>query len=156
MRGIEILTGSSVELLGESDEDPFRAADVAEAVGLLILDDFTDELGATLAEYVEGIVDVVDGEHDTEVAEGVHGGIAVIGDDGWMEEAGELDSAMSIGRAQHGDLDALIGETGDTAGPIAFDGGATFELEAESEEEVDGGIEVGDDDGDVVQALEGH
>jgi hypothetical protein len=36
----------SLELLGESEEEPFGAADVAEAVGVLVADDFAGELGA--------------------------------------------------------------------------------------------------------------
>lgn len=39
----------SAEFLGESDEKPFRPADVAEAICVLILDYFTDELRTALA-----------------------------------------------------------------------------------------------------------
>ncbi len=78
----------SAEFLGEADEQPLRPADVAEAVGVFVLDDFADELRAVIAEFFERLVEVVDGEHDAEVAQGVDRGGAVIGDGGWGEEAG--------------------------------------------------------------------
>ena len=40
----------SVEFFGESDEKPFRPADVAEPIRVLILDYFSYELCASLAE----------------------------------------------------------------------------------------------------------
>ena len=54
----------SAEFLGESDEKPFRAADVAEPIRVFILNDFAHELRAALAEPLERLVDVVHGEHD--------------------------------------------------------------------------------------------
>jgi hypothetical protein len=54
--------------LGESDEKPFRPADVAESIGVFILDDFAYELRAAIAEPFKRLVDVVDREHDAEVA----------------------------------------------------------------------------------------
>ena len=58
----------SSEFLGESDEKPFRPADVAEPIRILIPDYFAYELRATLAEPFKRLVDVVHGEHDAEVA----------------------------------------------------------------------------------------
>jgi hypothetical protein len=58
----------SVKFLGEADEKPFRPADVAESIRILILDYFAYELGAALAKPVKRLVDVVNGEHDAEVA----------------------------------------------------------------------------------------
>ena len=58
----------SAEFLGESDEKPFRPADVAEPIRLFILDYFAYELRAVLAEPFKRLVDVVHGEHDAEVA----------------------------------------------------------------------------------------
>ena len=54
----------SAELLGESDEKPFRPADVAEPIRVFILDHFAHELRAALAEPLKRLVDVVHGEHD--------------------------------------------------------------------------------------------
>ena len=58
----------SVEFLGESDEKPFRPADVAEPIRVLIPDYFAYELRAALAKPAKRLVDVVYGEHDAEVA----------------------------------------------------------------------------------------
>ena len=54
----------SAEFLGESDEKPFRPADVAEPIRVFIPDDLADELRSALAEPLERLVDVVNGEHD--------------------------------------------------------------------------------------------
>ena len=58
----------SAEFLGESDEKPFRPADVAEPIRVFILDYFAYELRAAIAEPFKRLVDVVHGEHDAEVA----------------------------------------------------------------------------------------
>src|ERR1700761_483819 len=58
----------SVELLGESDEKPFRPPDVAKPIRVLISDYFAYELCAALAKPAKRLVDVVHGEHDAEVA----------------------------------------------------------------------------------------
>lgn len=58
----------SAEFLGESDEKPFRPADVAEPIRVFILDYFAYELRAARAEPFKRLVDVVHGEHDAEVA----------------------------------------------------------------------------------------
>src|SRR5262245_11759513 len=59
------------ELLGEPDEDSFGAPDVTEPIRVSVLDHFADELRAVFAEPGEGIVDVLHGEHDAQVTEGV-------------------------------------------------------------------------------------
>ena len=98
----------SAEFLGESDEKPFRPADVAEPIRVFILDYFAYELRAALTEPFKRLVDVVYGEHDTEIAQSVHRGIAVIRDGRRPEEAGELKPAVAVRRAHHGNFDALI------------------------------------------------
>ena len=54
----------SAEFLRESDEEPFRPADIAEAIRVFILHDFAYEPGAAFVEPRERLVDVVHGEHD--------------------------------------------------------------------------------------------
>ncbi len=63
-----IFVARSAEFLGESDEKPFRPADVAEPIRVFILDYFAYELRAALAELFKRLVDVVHSEHDAEVA----------------------------------------------------------------------------------------
>src|SRR5687767_8195828 len=114
------------ELLGEPDENSFGAPDVAEPVNVFVIDDFIDHRRTELAEPGEGVFDVVDGEHDAQVSQRVHGRCAVIGRDGGGVEARELEAAVAIGGAHHGDLDALAAHSGDAAGPFSFDGHAAF------------------------------
>src|SRR6266511_1782868 len=118
------------ELLGEPDQQSFGAADVAEPIRVLVLDHFANELRTTLAEPGERLVDVVHGEHDAEVAKRVHRGVPVIGDCRRGEKARELEPAVAIGRDQHSDLDALVAQSGDAPGPVAFNRGSPFELHA--------------------------
>jgi hypothetical protein len=54
----------SPELLGEPDEKPFGAANVAQPIGLLVLHHVTDELRAMLLQSGERLVDIFNGEHD--------------------------------------------------------------------------------------------
>ena len=76
----------SAELLGESEEKPFRPANVAEPIRVFILHDFAYELGAALAEPLERLVDVVHGEHDAEIAQSIHWGVPVIRDGGGVRK----------------------------------------------------------------------
>ncbi len=100
----------SAELLGESEEKSFRSPDVAEPIRVLVLDYFADELRAELAEPRERIVDVLHGEHDAEVAESVHRGAPVIGDDRRREKSRELEPAVAVRGAHHGHLDPLVAQ----------------------------------------------
>jgi hypothetical protein len=63
-QSLERLSERSAELLGESEEKPFRPANVAEPIRVFILHYFAYELRAALAEPLERLVDVVHGEHD--------------------------------------------------------------------------------------------
>src|SRR5262249_55469182 len=117
---------------------------------------FIDHRRPELAEPAEGVVDVLDGEHDAQVSQRVNGGCAVIGRDGGGFEARELEAAVAVGGAHHGDLDALAAQSGDAAGPFAFDGHAAFEGKAEFGEELNGGIDVFHHDADVVHTLVCH
>jgi hypothetical protein len=62
------------------------------------------------------------------------------------EKAGELEPAVAVRRAHHGNLDALIAQASDTSGPFSFDRGPSFELEAELAKEIYRPFEVIDDD----------
>ena len=142
------------ELLGEPYENSFGTPDVAEPVEIVIIDDFIDHHRTELAEPGKGVVDVLDGEHDAQVSQRVHGGCAVIGRDGWGVEAREFEAAMAVGGAHHGDLDALAAHSGDAAGPFAFDRHAAFEGKAEFGEKLNGSIDVLDHNADVVHTLD--
>jgi hypothetical protein len=59
-------------------------------------------------------------------------------------------------RSTHGNLDALITQSGDTFGPFSFDRGRPFELEADLAKEINRLCEVIDDDSYVVHPLKPH
>jgi hypothetical protein len=84
------------------------------------------------------------------------GALRVIRDDRRREETGQLEPAVAVGRAHHGDLDMLITQPRDTSRPFSLDRRPPFELEAKLAKEVDRGGEVFDDDSHIVHSLECH
>jgi hypothetical protein len=88
--------------------------------------------------------------------ESVHRGVPVILDGRWREKPGELEPAVAVRRAHHGDLDALIAQSSNTSGPFSFDRGPPFEIEAELAEEIDRRCEVIDDDSYIVHSFKRH
>src|SRR4051794_22542745 len=82
--------------------------------------------------------------------------VFVVRDGRWREEAGELEPAVAVRRAHHGDVDALIAQSSDTSGPFSFDRRPPFDLEAELAKEINRPSEVIDDDSCVVHPFERH
>src|ERR671919_1729389 len=80
----------------------------------------------------------------------------MIRDGRWREKPGELEPAVAVRRAHHGNLHALIAQSSDTSGPFSFDRGLPFEIQAELAKEIDRRGEVIDDDSDVVHPLKRH
>src|SRR5215471_19010358 len=80
----------------------------------------------------------------------------MIRDDRRREEPGELQPAVAVRRAHHGNLNALIAQPSNTSGPFSFDRGPPFEIEAELAKEFDRGCEVIDDDSYVVHSFKRH
>ena len=80
----------------------------------------------------------------------------MIRDDRWREKAGQLETAVAVRRAHHGNLDALIGKSGDASCPFSFDRGPPLELKAEFLKEINRQFEVVDDDSYVIQPFERH
>lgn len=146
----------SAEFLRESDEKPFRAADVAEAIDVLVLHDLADKLRAALSKSLERIVDVINREHDAQVPCCVDRGVSVIRHDRRSDKARELKPAVTIRRAHHGHFDALIAQSSHTPGPFSFDRGPPFELEAELLKEFNRCREVVNDDPHVVHSFDCH
>ena len=58
---------SSAEFVGESNEKPFRPADVAEPIRVFILDYLPNELRTAPGEPFKRLVDVVHGEHSLDL-----------------------------------------------------------------------------------------
>src|SRR5690606_19731501 len=134
----------SAEFLGQPNEKPTGATDVAEPICILISNDFADKLRAAFSEPIERLVEIVHGKHDAQIAQGVDGCVAMIRHDGRPDEAGKLQPAVAVGRTHHGNLDALVAEPGDASGPLSLDHPSSFELEAELAKERDHLFEIVD------------
>src|SRR5262249_42912926 len=80
----------------------------------------------------------------------------MIRDDRWRDKAGELEPTVAVGRAHHGNLDALIAQSSDTSGPFSFDRGPPFKLKATVAKKINRRRKVIDDDTYVVHRLERH
>ncbi len=80
----------------------------------------------------------------------------MIRDDGWREKAREFEPAVTVGGAHHGNLDALIAQSGDASGPFSFDRGPPFELEADLAKKINRRCKVIDDDSYVVHPFKPH
>ena len=80
----------------------------------------------------------------------------MICDDRRREEPGELESAVAVRCAHHGNLYTLIAQSSDTSGPFSFDRGPPLELETEFAKEINRRYEVIDDDSYVVHPFERH
>src|SRR5262245_32119365 len=65
---------ASAQLLGQRGDDSARPAEIAEQVAVLVARHFANEFRAVWAEAGEGVLDVVDGEHDAVEAQRVRRG----------------------------------------------------------------------------------
>src|SRR5256885_1196100 len=104
---------ASADLFGQPDENALGASDVAEPIHVFVPDYFVDELRAVSAEPGERIVEVVDGEHDTQVAQSVHRGVPVVCGHRRREESREFDPAVAVRHTHHGDLYTLVAQSSD-------------------------------------------
>ena len=105
-----------------------------------------------LVESREGLVDVAHRDHSTQVAEGVNWGVPVVGDYRRGEETRELKAAVAIGSDHHGNLDALITQSGDASGLLSFNHGSAFKRQAKLGKKRDGIIKGFHHDADIVHS----
>src|SRR5438876_11332395 len=80
----------------------------------------------------------------------------MIGDHRRREESRQLEPAVTIRRAHHGNVDAHVPQSSDAICPVSFDWGAPLEVEAKLGEELNGGVDVFYHYADVVHTLDGH
>lgn len=151
-----LLLQISAKFLGEPDENSFGPPDVAQPIRGFVLDSLADELRAVFPESSQRIVQIIHREHDTQVTQSVHRGLAMIGDNRRREEAGYLEPAVPVRCTHHGDLDVHVAKSGDSLGPLPLDRRPAFEFQTELVEELDGGIEIFHHDADVVHPLDRH
>src|SRR3954451_19034268 len=93
----------SADLLRQLDDDPRRAAHVAEPVAVLVVHQLADQLAAMRSQGGGGCLDVVDEEEDVADARGVGWCRSVVALVCGRVVPGELELAAVIRGAQHHD-----------------------------------------------------
>src|ERR1700677_1516621 len=147
----------SADLLGQCDDDARGAAEVAEPEGALVLRHLAEEFRAVDAKAGDGVVDVVDGEHDTVQAQ--RAGRRILRLSGRRRRGmvlTQLQLAVAVGSPHHRDLALDAVETDGAVRPHAFDLPLAFQLHAELSEERDRCVQVLYDDPDVIHPLNSH
>src|SRR5437868_15064490 len=86
----------SAQFLREPYGKSSGPADVAEPIRVSVLDHLANELRAVLGEPAEHLVDVVHGEHDAQIAESIHRGVAVIGNRDRRDKSRELEPTVAV------------------------------------------------------------
>src|SRR5438067_11120631 len=143
---------ASAKLLGQSDDDPLRATQEAEPVDVLVLRDLADEFGTVPAQAGNDVVDVVDSEHDAAYAQRVRWRAFRLGPDRRRRvELRQLNPAVAVRGAHHGDVGTDVVEPDDAVHPTPLDRRLAFQLHTEFGEERFGSLEVVDNDENVVQ-----
>ena len=136
---------------------PVRATQEAEPVDVLVLRDLADELATVAAQAGDDVVDVVDGEHDAADAQRVHRRVLRLRPDRRRRvELRQLDPAVAVRGPHHGDVGADAVEPDDPVHPGPLVRRLALQLHAELGEERLRGLEVVDDDEDVVHPLDRH
>src|SRR5829696_904640 len=148
---------ASADLFGQSDDDARGAAEVAEPEDALVLRHLAEEFGAVGAQAGDGVVDVVDGEHDTMQAQRVGRRALRLGAD---RRGGvvlrQLQPAVAVRGPHHRNVAPDAVESDGAVRPKAFDLRLAFQLHAEFDKERLGRLKVVDDDADVVHPLNRH
>jgi len=116
-----------------------------------------EQFGAVGAQPGDGVVDVVDSEHDAMQAQRIGRRVLRPGADrrGDVVPA-QLQLAVAVRGPHHRDLAPDAVQADGAVRPQALDLPLAFQLHAELGEERDGGVQVVDDDPDVVHPLNGH
>src|SRR3954454_1573655 len=147
----------SAQLLCQPDDDALRATQEAQPVAVLVLRELADECCTVAAQAGNGVVDVVDGEHDAAYAQRVRRRVLRLGSDRRRRvELRQLNPAVAVRGAHHGDVATNAVEPDDLIRPRPLVRRLAFELHAELGEERLGSLEVVDDDENVVHPLKGH
>src|SRR6266849_4372703 len=148
---------ASADLFGKGDDDARGAAEVTEQEDALVLRHLAEEFGAVGAQAGDGVMDVVDSEHDAMQAQRVGRRVLRLGAD---RRGGvvlrQLQLAVAVRGPHHRDVAPDAVESDGAVRPKTFDLPLAFQLHAELGEERDSRVQVVDDDCDVVHPLNSH
>ena len=111
----------SAEFLGQRDDDAFGAAEVAEQKDVLVPHHLADELGAMGSQSGDGVLDIVDGEHEATDSQCIRRCVLRLGaDHRRLLVAHQLELAVAVRSPHHGDVDALAVESDDAVRPLSL------------------------------------
>src|ERR671931_2444961 len=146
----------SADPLRQLDDDPLRAADVAQPIDVFVVLHLANELPAVGSHAGDGGVDVVDCECDMADARGVRRRVLAAARARRGVKLHQLEPSVAVRGLHHRDLrpDAL--ETHDAVHPSALDRPLALQLESELDEERLRGREVVEDDAHMVHTLDRH
>jgi 5-methyltetrahydropteroyltriglutamate--homocysteine methyltransferase len=141
----------SADALGQGHDDPLRTAHVGHAPDVLVLADAADQPVALRGQPVDGRLEVVDLEGHIAQPQlvGHRGGRS--GPVGGPDEARELQPGTSVGRPQHDDLGAGVGDAADRVQELAFHERPALDLETQPDEERRRRVEVSNGDTDMIE-----
>src|SRR5919109_4269628 len=132
----------SADLLRQLDDDPLRAAEVAEPIAVFVALHLANELRAAGSQASDDGVDVVDRECDMEDARGVRRRVPVAAPARRGVKLRQLEPSVAVRSLQHRDLRADALETHHAVHPTALDRSLALQLESELDEERRRGGEV--------------
>src|SRR2546427_11309913 len=146
----------SADLLRQLDDDPLRAADVAEPIDVFVVLPLVDELTAAGSHAGDGSVDVVDCECEMADAQGVRRRVPVAASDRRGVELHQLEPSVTVRGLQHRVLRPAVLEPHHAVPPTALDLPLALQRESELDEERPRGREIVDHNAHVLHALDRH
>jgi hypothetical protein len=145
--------GALAKLLGKGDYDALGPADVSKPV-CVIISHFANEFRSVGTHSRNDRVYVIDGKHDATEAQCVH----------WCVHGSKSDrlgrvelvelNALSVGSPHHRQGGADVWKPDQLSDQRAFDYRLSLELKSQCDEERLGGLEIVDDEEDVVHPLD--
>src|ERR671936_314585 len=111
----------SADLLRQLDDDPLRAADVAEPIDVLVVLHLANELPAARSHAGDGGVDIVDCECDMADARSVRRSVPVAAPARRGVKLRQLEPSVAVRGLQHHDLRADALETHHAVHPTALE-----------------------------------
>ena len=142
----------SADPLRQFDDDPVRAADVAEPIEIFVALYRADERPAQRLQAEDDGVDVVDCEREMAEAGDIRRRARFAGRARRGVKLHQLDPPVTVRRLHHHDVRPDAGEPDDAVDPIALDRHLGLRLEPKLDEERRCGREVVDDNPHVLHA----